>query len=83
MTSLPGYDAWKTQVPRWWDWDDGEEDALAEAQYLFELEEMIFPPSWGNWERQPFAGPDELPDYGQLEHMAWDPWSTTENESKS
>lgn len=70
--SLPGYDAWKTATPPWWDWDDGEEDALAEAQYLFELEEMIFPPAWGHWVREPFAGPDDFPDDGQLEHMGWE-----------
>ena len=71
MISLPGYDAWKTATPPHWDWDEGEEDALAEAQYLFELEEMIFPPAWGHWEREPFPGPDDFPDDGQLEHMEW------------
>lgn len=72
--SIPGYDAWKTRLPDYWDWDDGEEDRLAEEEYNDSLESMIFPPlGYHEWEREPFAGPDVYPDDWQFEYMGWEP----------
>lgn len=72
MISLPGYDVWKTRLPDYWDWDDGEEDALLEEEYLFSLETQAMPPLYSDWEQLPYGGEDVLPDDDLLEHMGWE-----------